>query len=132
MAHSDPIADYLTRLRNAIQAKHKKVEIPSSNLKKEITRILAENKLITRYEVVDDVTKQGTIRIALKYFNGANVIKGTRRISTPGRRSYRSVDQLPRVNNGLGLAIISTSKGLMSDKQARKDNVGGEILCHIW
>lgn len=132
MAHSDPIADYLTRLRNAIQAKHKKVEIPASNIKKEITRILADNKLITRYEVVDDVTKQGTIRIALKYFNGANVIKGTRRISTPGRRNYRSVDQLPRVNNGLGLAIVSTSKGLMSDKQARKENVGGEVLCLIW
>lgn len=132
MAHSDPIADYLTRLRNAIQAKHKKVEIPASNLKKEITRILAENKLITKYEVVDDVTKQGTIRIALKYANDSNVIKGTRRVSTPGRRTYRPVDQLPRVNNGLGLAIISTSKGLMSDKQARKENVGGEVLCLIW
>jgi len=132
MAHSDPIADYLTRLRNAIQAKHKKVEIPASNLKKEITRILAENKLITKYEVVDDVTKQGTIRIALKYTNESNVIKGTRRVSTPGRRNYRPVDQLPRVNNGLGLAIISTSKGLMSDKQARKENVGGEVLCLIW
>jgi small subunit ribosomal protein S8 len=132
MAHSDPIADYLTRLRNAIQAKHKKVEIPASNVKREITRILADNKLITRYEVVDDVTKQGTIRIALKYFNGSNVIKGTRRVSTPGRRTYRAVDQLPRVNNGLGLAIVSTSKGLMSDKQARKENVGGEVLCLIW
>jgi len=132
MAHSDPIADYLTRLRNAIQAKHKKVEIPASNLKKEITRILADYKLITRYEVVPDVTKQGTIRIALRYHEGANVIKGTRRVSTPGRRTYRTVDQLPRVNNGLGLAIISTSKGLMSDKQARKENVGGEVLCLIW
>lgn len=131
MAHSDPIADYLTRLRNAIQAKHKKVEIPASNLKKEITRILADNKLITKYEVVDD-KKQGTIRIALKYFNGVSVIKGTRKVSTPGRRTYRAVNELPRVNNGLGLAIVSTSKGLMSDKQARKENVGGEILCLIW
>ena len=131
MAQSDPIADYLTRLRNAIQAKHKRVEIPASNVKKEMTRILADNKLITKYEVVDDA-KSGTIRIALKYFNGDSVIKGTRRVSTPGRRNYRSVDKLPRVNNGLGLAIISTSKGLMSDKQARKENVGGEILCLIW
>jgi small subunit ribosomal protein S8 len=132
MAHSDPIADYLTRLRNAIQAKHKKVEIPASNLKKEITRILADNKLITSYEVVDTENKQGAIRIALKYYNGVNVIKGTRRVSTPGRRSYRPVTQLPRVNNGMGLAIISTPKGLMSEKQARKENVGGEVLCLIW
>lgn len=132
MAHSDPIADYLTRLRNAIQAKHKKVDIPASNVKKAITRILADNKLITSYEVVETENKQGAIRIALKYFNGANVIKGSRRVSTPGRRSYRTVSQLPRVNNGLGLAIISTPKGLMSDKQARKENVGGEVLCLIW
>ena len=131
MAQSDPIADYLTRLRNAIQAKHKRVEIPASNIKKEMTRILADNKLIVKYEVVDDA-KSGMIRIALKYFNGDSVIKGTRRVSTPGRRHYRSVDKLPRVNNGLGLAIISTSKGLMSDKQAKKENVGGEILCLIW
>lgn len=132
MAHSDPIADYLTRLRNAIQAKHKKVEIPASNVKKEITRILADNKLIASYDVVETENKQGAIRIALKYFNGANVIKGTRRVSTPGRRSYRAVTDLPRVNNGLGLAIVSTPKGLMSDKQARKENVGGEVLCLIW
>ncbi|MFA6456780.1 MAG: 30S ribosomal protein S8 [Bacteroidota bacterium] len=131
MAHSDPIADYLTRLRNAIQAKHKKVEIPASNVKKEITRILAENKLINKYDVVAD-DKQGTIRIALKYYAGANVIKGSRRVSTPGRRVYRQVEDLPRVSNGLGLAIVSTSKGLMSDKQARKENVGGEVLCLIW
>lgn len=131
MAHSDPIADYLTRLRNAIQAKHKKVEIPASNVKKEITRILAENKLITKYDVVKD-DKQGVIRIALKYYAGANVIKGSRRVSRPGLRVYRSVEQLPRVSNGLGLAIVSTPKGLMSDKQARKENVGGEVLCLIW
>lgn len=131
MAHSDPIADYLTRLRNAIQAKHKKVEIPASNVKKEITRILAENKLINKWDVVTD-EKQGVIRIALKYYAGANVIKGSRRVSTPGRRVYRQVEDLPRVSNGLGLAIVSTSKGLMSDKQARKENVGGEVLCLIW
>jgi len=131
MAHSDPIADYLTRLRNAIQAKHKKVEIPASNVKREITRILAENKLINKYDVVSD-DKQGVIRIALKYYAGSNVIKGSRRVSTPGRRVYRQVEDLPRVSNGLGLAIVSTSKGLMSDKQARKENVGGEVLCLIW
>lgn len=132
MAHSDPIADYLTRLRNAIRAKHRKVEIPASNLKKEITRILTDYKLISGYEIVETTNKQGAIRIALKYANGSCVIKGTRRVSTPGRRVYRPVSELPRVNNGLGLAIVSTSKGLMSDKQARKENVGGEVLCLIW
>ncbi|MDD8016995.1 MAG: 30S ribosomal protein S8 [Bacteroidota bacterium] len=132
MAHSDPIADYLTRLRNAIQAKHKKVEIPASNLKKDMTRILAENKLITLFDVVESSNKQGVIRIALRYYHGSNVIKGTRRVSTPGRRVYRAVDNLPRVNNGLGLAIVSTPKGLMTDRQARKENVGGEVLCLIW
>jgi small subunit ribosomal protein S8 len=132
MAHSDPIADYLTRLRNAIQAKHKKVEIPASNVKKEITRILADSKLINTYEVIETKNKQGAINITLKYYNGANVIKGSRRVSTPGRRVYRSVSDLPRVNNGLGIAIVSTPKGLMSDKQARKENVGGEVLCLIW
>jgi small subunit ribosomal protein S8 len=131
MAHSDPIADYLTRLRNAIQAKHRKVEIPASNVKKEITRILAENKLINNYDVVD-TTNHGVIRIALRYHNGQNVINGTRRVSTPGRRVYRPVGDIPRVKNGLGLAIVSTPKGLMSDNQARKENVGGEVLCLIW
>ncbi len=131
MAHSDPIADFLTRVRNAVKAKHKKVEIPASNLKKEVSRILLENKLISKFDVVED-GKQGVIRIALRYTDGVNVIKGIRRISKPGIRQYRSVDQLPRVNNGLGLAVISTSKGLMTEKQARKENVGGEILCYIW
>ena len=97
-----------------------------------MTRILAENKLINAFDVVETPNKQGTIRIALRYYNGANVIKGSRRISTPGRRVYRTVKDLPRVKNGLGLAIVSTPKGLMSEKQARKENVGGEILCLIW
>jgi small subunit ribosomal protein S8 len=132
MAHSDPISDYLTRLRNAIQAKHRKVEIPASNLKKEITRILEQNKLINAFDVVETANKQGTIRIALRYYNGKNVINGSRRVSTPGRRIYRPVGDLPRVKNGLGLAIVSTPKGVMSDKQARKENVGGEVLCLIW
>ncbi|MBW7888149.1 MAG: 30S ribosomal protein S8 [Bacteroidetes bacterium] len=131
MAHSDPIADFLTRVRNAIKAKHKKVEIPASNLKKELTRIMFENKFITKYDVVNSGTHD-TIRIALKYSNAQSVIRGLRRISTPGIRRYRPVDELPRVNNGMGIAVISTSKGVMSDKQARKDNVGGEVLCYIW
>ena len=131
MAHSDPIADFLTRVRNAVKAKHKKVEIPASNLKKDIARILLENKLITKYDVVED-GKQGIIRIALRYAESGNVIKGIRRVSKPGIRQYRAVDQLPRVNNGMGLAIISTSKGLLTEKQARKENVGGEVLCYIW
>jgi small subunit ribosomal protein S8 len=131
MAHSDPIADYLTRVRNAVKARHKRVEIPASNMKKEITRILLENKLINKFDVVED-GKQGTIRIALKYADDLSIIRGIRRISKPGIRQYRDVEALPRVNNGMGLAIISTSKGLMSDKQARKENVGGEVLCYIW
>ncbi|MCX6138308.1 MAG: 30S ribosomal protein S8 [Ignavibacteriales bacterium] len=131
MSMSDPIADYLTRVRNAVQAHHKKVEIPASNLKKAITDILLQQKLIAGYVKVDD-EKQGILRITLKYNEGQSVISGLRRISRPGIRTYQSSDKLPRINNGLGLAIISTSKGLMTDKQARKANIGGEVLCTIW
>jgi small subunit ribosomal protein S8 len=128
---SDPIADYLTRVRNAVQAHHKKVEIPASNLKKEITEILLHQKFITGYVKVDDA-KQGVLRITLKYTDGRGVISGLRRISRPGIRTYQSSEKLPRVNNGLGIAIVSTSKGLMTDKQARKENIGGEVLCTVW
>jgi small subunit ribosomal protein S8 len=128
---SDPIADYLTRVRNAVQAQHKKVDIPASNLKKEITEILLQQKFITGYVKVDDA-KQGVLRITLKYTDGRGVISGLRRISRPGIRTYQSSEKLPRVNNGLGIAIISTSKGLMTDKQARKENIGGEVLCTVW
>jgi small subunit ribosomal protein S8 len=131
MSMSDPIADYLTRVRNAVQAHHKKVDIPASNLKKEITEILLKQKFITGYVKVDDA-KQGVLRITLKYTDGRGVISGLRRISRPGIRTYQSSEKLPRVNNGLGIAIISTSKGLMTDKQARKENIGGEVLCTVW
>jgi len=128
---SDPIADYLTRVRNALRARHKKVEIPASNLKKEISRILAEQKFIASYATVDDA-KQGVIRIQLKYNDTVSVISGLRRISRPGIRRYHNAGDLPRVNNGLGVAVVSTSKGLMTDKQARKENVGGEVLFYVW
>ena len=131
MSMSDPIADYLTRVRNAVQAHHKKVDIPASNLKKEITEILLHQKFITGYVKVDDA-KQGVLRITLKYTDGRGVISGLRRISRPGIRTYQSSEKLPRVNNGLGIAIVSTSKGLMTDKQARKENIGGEVLCTVW
>ena len=131
MSMSDPIADYLTRVRNAVRARLKKVDIPASNLKKEISRILAEQKFIAGYTAVDD-TKGGVIRIQLKYNDTKSVITGLRRISRPGLRRYHNANDLPRVNNGLGLAVVSTSKGLMSDKQARREKVGGEVLFYVW
>jgi small subunit ribosomal protein S8 len=131
MTMTDPVADYLTRLRNAIQAKHKRVDVPASNLKREITRLLLANKLIASYTELKD-TPQGTLRIQLRYQDNRPVIAGLKRISTPGLRKYVSSDELPRVLGGLGLAIISTSTGLMTDKQARAAKVGGEVLCEIW
>jgi len=131
MSMSDPIADYLTRVRNAVRARHKKVDVPASGLKKEITRILLEQKFITSY-TTDEDTKQGMIRILLKYNDTRSVITGLRRISRPGIRRYHGADELPRVNNGLGVAVLSTSKGLMTDKQARKENIGGEVLFYVW
>jgi small subunit ribosomal protein S8 len=128
---SDPIADYLTRLRNAVRAHHKKVDVPASSLKKEITRILMELKFITAFSTIDD-KKQGVIRIQLKYNDTRSVINGLRRISRPGIRHYQNARELPRVNNGLGVAVVSTSKGLMTDKRARKENVGGEVLFYVW
>ena len=131
MSLSDPIADYLTRVRNAVRARHKKVDVPASSLKKEISRILLEQKFITSYSTVED-KKQGIIRIFLKYNDTQSVITGLRRISRPGIRRYQGAEELPRVNNGLGVAVLSTSKGLMTDKQARKENVGGEVLFYVW
>ncbi len=128
---SDPIADFLTRIRNAMRAGHKKVDIPASRLKKDIARILFEQKFVSNYTVVND-DKQGVIRINLKYSNNESVIEGLRRVSRPGIRQYKNSAALPRVNNGLGIAIISTSKGVMTDKQARKENIGGEVLCLVW
>lgn len=131
---TDPIADYLTRVRNAIMAGHKIVEVPASNVKKAITKILHEQGYILNYKFEDDRGPQGTIKIALKYDRVTEeaAIRSLERISKPGLRKYRSADDLPRVINGLGVAIISTSKGVMTDKDARKENVGGEVLCYVY
>jgi len=131
MSKTDPIADYLTRIRNAAKAKHRRVDIPSSNLKKAISKILLEKNFISGFTVLED-KKQNILRINLKYHNGKPVITGLRRISKPGIRSYGGSKELPRVLGGLGIAIITTSKGVMTDAQAKKDNVGGEILAYIW
>ncbi|MDA3891860.1 MAG: 30S ribosomal protein S8 [Salinivirgaceae bacterium] len=130
---TDPIADFLTRIRNAQMAKHKVVEIPASNIKKSMTKILFDQGYILNYKF-EDTGVQGVIKIALKY-NGETkqpVIKNLQRISTPGLRLYKGSDDLPRVLNGLGIAIISTSAGLMTDKVARAKNVGGEVLCYVY
>ncbi len=131
--NTDPIADYLTRVRNAIKANHRVVEIPSSNLKKEITKVLHTKGYIQSYRF-DDSTVQGTIKIALKYnpLTRQSAIMSLQRISKPGLRKYAGADALPRVLNGLGIAIMSTSKGVMSDKEARKESVGGEVLCYVY
>lgn len=131
MPVTDTISDFLTRIRNAGAARHKTVEAPCSNLKLAVASILKEQGYITDFEKVDDGV-QGTIKVTMRYFNREPVIKKIIRVSKPGRRIYASADKLPRVKNGLGIAIISTSKGVMSDKQARKFNVGGEVLCTIW
>ena len=130
---SDPIADFLTRIRNAILAKHRVVEIPASNLKKGITKILFEKGYILNYKFIDD-DKQGVIKIALKYDPKSNVsaIKSLKRVSTPGLRSYVGYRDMPRVLNGLGIAVVSTSKGVMTDKEARVQKVGGEVLCYVY
>ena len=129
---TDAISDYLTRLRNAISAKHKVVEIPGSNVKKAITQILMDQGYILNFKEIKD-EKQGIIKIALKYNNKTKdpAIRNLTRINKPGLRKYTGVDSMPRVLNGLGIAIISTSKGLITDKEARKHNVGGEILCYV-
>ncbi|MBR1597134.1 MAG: 30S ribosomal protein S8 [Phocaeicola sp.] len=130
---TDPIADYLTRLRNAIRAKHRVVEIPASNLKKEITKILFDQGYILNYKFVED-GPQGTIKIALKYdaVNKVNAIKNLQRVSTPGLRKYTGYKDMPRVINGLGIAIISTSKGVMTNKAAADLKIGGEVLCYVY
>ncbi len=131
---TDPIADLLTRIRNAILAGHKVVEAPASNLKREGARILFEKGYILSYKVVETENKQGTLKIALKYNPKSRkpAIKKIERASRPGLRKYIGVDELPRVLNGLGIAIISTSKGLMTDKEAKKENIGGEVLCYVY
>ncbi len=130
---TDPIADYLTRLRNAIKAKHRIVEIPASNLKKEITKVLHDKGYIQNYKF-DDSSVQGTIKIALKYnpLDKQSAIVKLERVSKPGLRKYTSAEEMPRVLNGLGIAILSTSKGVITDKEARQFNIGGEVLCYVY
>jgi small subunit ribosomal protein S8 len=131
MSMTDPIADFLTRVRNAAKAKHKRLDVPASNMKKAIAQIMVEEKYLSNYMVLED-GRQGILRIQLKYQGGKPVIAGLRRVSKPGIRQYRRADELPRVLGGLGIAIISTSKGVMTDHQARKLQVGGEVLAYIW
>ncbi|NLP58269.1 30S ribosomal protein S8 [Lutibacter sp. B1] len=130
---TDPIADYLTRVRNSIMAGHRVVEIPASKIKKEITKILFDQGYILSYKFEDNKV-QGTIKIALKYdkVTKASVIRKLQRVSTPGLRKYVGADEMPRVLNGLGIAIVSTSKGVMTNKNARKEHVGGEVLCYVY
>ncbi len=132
--NTDPIADYLTRIRNAVAAGHRVVEIPASNLKKQITKILFDQGYILSYKFDDENTARGIIKIALKYDKDSkeSVIKKIQRISKPGLRKYAGANELPRILNGLGIAIVSTSHGVMTDKQARKENVGGEVLCYVY
>ncbi|EFR32555.1 MAG: 30S ribosomal protein S8 [Peptoniphilus harei] len=129
---TDPIADMLSRIRNANNARHKSVDVPCSNIKKEIARILLDEGYIKGYDVVED-DKQGMIKIDLKYSqDGERVISGLKRISKPGLRVYVKCDDVPKVLGGLGIAIISTSKGIITDKMARQEKVGGEVICYVW
>ena len=132
MSMSDPIADYLTRIRNAAKAKFKKVDIPSSKMKQEITQILFEKKYISNYMLVDD-GRQGFIRIYLKYDeNEKSIIGGLQKISKPGLRKYVKVNEIPRVRNNMGISILSTPKGVMTNMDAKKNMVGGEVICYVW
>ena len=133
MQITDPIADMLTRIRNAGSAKHESVDIPASKMKKAIAEILLNEGYIKNFQIIEDNTPQGIIRVTLKYLPGKEkAIQGLRRVSKPGLRVYAGADELPRVLKGLGIAIISTSKGIMTDKEARKANVGGEVLAFVW
>lgn len=132
MQITDPIADLLTRIRNASTAKHETVDVPASNMKKAIVEILNEEGYIKSYQVIDD-DKQGVIRVTLKYGPGrVSVISGLKRVSKPGLRIYTQADEMPQVLKGLGIAIVSTSKGIMTDKKARKEHIGGEVLAFVW
>lgn len=131
MQISDVIADMLTRIRNANDAKHETVDIPASNMKRAIAEILLSEGYIKSYQIIED-GKQGVIRITLKYVGKQKVIHGLRRVSKPGLRIYSNCEDIPKVMNGLGIAIVSTSKGIMTDRQARKENVGGEVLAFVW
>lgn len=132
MAVSDPIADFLTCVRNGIRAKHRKVDVNASRVKTELAKVLLRERFINNFKVIED-TRQGVLRIYLKYAGeDTNVITGIRRISTPGRRVYVRKDQIPRVMGGLGTSIVSTSRGLMTDREAREAGLGGELVCQVW
>lgn len=132
MVMTDPIADMLTRIRNANQMKHKTVDVPASKLKMEILNVLKQEGYITDFERIDDGV-QGTLKISLKYLvNDERVVRGLKKISKPGLRVYAKTDDLPKVLNGLGIAIISTSKGIMTDRDARKNKIGGEVIAYVW
>lgn len=128
---TDPIADFLTRVRNALRAKHKQVEIPASNMKRSLAQILYEQNYISGYSFIEN-KEQGIIRVYLKYNEGRPVITDLQRVSTPGLRKYSGAKKIPRTLNGLGVTIVSTPKGVMTDAQAKQQNVGGEIICRIW
>src|SRR5690554_4806316 len=132
MVMTDPIADMLTRIRNASSVKHESVDIPRSKLKEEMARILKDEEFIREYKVLED-DKQGTLRVYLKYdSNKGQVLKGLKRISKPGLRVYANKDEVPKVLGGLGVAILSTSQGIMTDRLARKEGIGGEVICYVW
>lgn len=131
MPVTDPISDFLTRIRNAAKAKKVRVEIPSSKIKVGLADIMKKYNFIDDYTLIED-NKQNMLRLHLKYVNGDSAISGLKRISTPGLRVYKKCDELPRVYNGLGIAVISTPKGLLTDKEARKVSLGGEVVCYIW
>jgi small subunit ribosomal protein S8 len=134
MKTTDPIADYLTRVRNATKARHRVVDVPASNLKKELTKVLFDKGYILNYKFEDTANKQGSIKIALKYNpeTKESAISKLQRISSPGLRQYKPADELPKVLNGLGIAVLSTSKGVITDKEAKALNVGGEVLCYVY
>jgi small subunit ribosomal protein S8 len=132
MSMTDPIADMLTRIRNACHAKHPRVDVPASNLKREVARVLAECRFIDNFAHIED-NKQGVLRLYLRYDRESNsIIRGLKRVSRPGLRNYSGKDEIPRVLRGLGVAIVSTSKGVMTDREARTSGVGGEVLCNVW
>ena len=132
MSVSDPVADFLTCLRNAIQAKHRKVDVPSSKMKSELAKVLLRERFINNFKVIED-TKQGVLRVYLKYTGeDVSVISGLKRLSKPGRRLYVGKERVPRVMGGLGMSVVSTSRGLMTDREARESGLGGELVCQVW
>ena len=131
MAVSDPIADFLTAIRNAVRAKHRKLDMPASRLKTELAKVLLRERFINNFKLIED-SKQGILRVYLKYSAEQNVISGIRKVSTPGRRVYVGKDEIPRVMGGMGTSIVSTSRGVMTDREAREAGLGGELMAQVW